>query len=107
MGYTNTVVERVIRYWEKEDIKSNVRNSISLNNLIEQEIEGKLDWLHLDVEGLDVKLLLSIKENYLPNFIIFEDFNLSDEEKNNVQILFKEKNYNLVSQDGISMAIKI
>jgi hypothetical protein len=107
LGYTNTVVERVIRYWEKEDIKSNVRNSISLNNLIEQEIEGKLDWLHLDVEGLDVKLLLSIKENYLPNFIIFEDFNLSDEEKNNVQILFKEKNYNLVSQDGISMAIKI
>jgi len=107
LGYTNTVVERVIRYWEKEDIKSNVRNSISLNNLIEQEIEGKLDWLHLDVEGLDVKLLLSIKENYLPNFIIFEDFNLSDEEKNNVQIFFKEKNYNLVSQDGISMAIKI
>ena len=35
LGYTNTVVERVIRYWEKEDIKSNVRNSISLNNLID------------------------------------------------------------------------
>lgn len=107
LGYTNTVVERVIRYWEKEEIKSNVRNSVSLNNLIEHEVVGKLDWLHLDVEGLDVKLLLSIKENYLPNFIIFEDFNLSDDERNNIQIFFKEKNYNLISQDGISMVIKI
>lgn len=107
LGYTNTVVERVIRYWEKEEIKSNIRNSVSLNNLIEQEVEGKLDWLHLDVEGLDVKLLLSIKQDYLPNFIIFEDFNLSDDERNNIQIFFKEKNYNLISQDGISMVIKI
>ena len=107
LGYTNTVVERVIRYWEKEEIKSNVRNSVSLNNLIEQEVVGKLDWLHLDVEGLDVKLLLSMKEDYLPNFIIFEDFNLSEDERHKIENYFKEKKYNLISQDGISMVTKI
>ena len=79
-GYTNSVVERVIRSWETEEVSSSLKSSISINELIES-IGGNLDWIHMDVEGLDVKLLLSLKKENIPNFIIFEDFNLSEEDR--------------------------
>jgi FkbM family methyltransferase len=59
-GYTNTVVEKVIRHWEKEEIKSTVYDSISINDLILSNFPSGIDWLHLDVEGLDSKLIRSI-----------------------------------------------
>jgi len=106
LGYTNTVVERVIRYWEKEEVVSSKRNSISINNLIEQEFGGNFDWLHLDVEGLDGKLLLSMNENYLPNFIIYEDFNLDEIEKKVLKSFFENMNYAHHSEAGITMVYK-
>lgn len=108
-GYTNTVVERVIRYWEKEEINSSLKDSISLNELIQNEIINKgksLDWLHLDVEGIDVKLLLSLDTKFIPNFIIFEDFNLNDEDKSSIESWVKENNFRRISQAGISMLSK-
>ena len=106
LGYTNTVVERVIRYWEKEEVMSSKRSSISINNLIEREFDRKVDWLHLDVEGLDGKLLLSMNENYLPNFIIYEDFNLDETEKKVLISLFENMNYTHHSNDGKTMVCK-
>ena len=105
-GYTNSIVERVIRGWEKEEINSTKRNSISINNLIENYFinnNKKLDWLHLDVEGLDAKLLFSIKDNYLPDFIIFEDFNLPQEEKDGIFKWGEIKGYQHHSEHGIAM----
>ena len=63
-GYTNSVVKRVIEYWETEEIHSTKRNSIAINDLIFNHFETqnkKLDWMHLDVEGLDAKLILTIE----------------------------------------------
>jgi len=102
-GYTNTVVERVIRYWEKEEIHLTKKDSIGINQLLQEY--GPIDWMHLDVEGLDAKLIMAIKED-LPNFIIFEDFNLPEEEKNTIYNFLKNKNYNLYSNAGICMANK-
>jgi hypothetical protein len=105
-GYTNTVVKRVIDYWETEEIHSTTRTSISINQLIKDNFYKKLDWLHLDVEGLDAKLLLSLESDCLPNFIIFEDFNLNTDEKTHIFSLFEGLNYKLHSEGGICMSIK-
>jgi hypothetical protein len=105
-GYTNTVVKRVIDYWETEEIHSTIRTSTSINQLIKDNFYKKLDWLHLDVEGLDAKLLLSLESNYLPNFIIFEDDNLNPEEKTEIFSWFEGLNYKLHSESGICMSIK-
>lgn len=108
-GYTNSVVERVIRSWETEEINSTKKNSISINSLIDSEFSqiGKtLDWLHLDVEGLDVQLLISLNKEYIPNFIIFEDYNLSNEDKELIEKWVNENNFHRVSEAGISMLSK-
>ena len=107
-GYTNTVVEKVIRYWETEEVHTTKRSSISMTNLIMEEIGGDIDWLHLDVEGLDAKLIMSIDESKikLPNFIIFEDFNLNEDEKREIYSYLEKRNYKLKSEGGICEAIR-
>lgn len=101
-GYTNTIIERVIRSWETEEIKSVNSKSISINQLIEENFE-KLDWLHLDVEGLDAKLLLSLDKKFLPNFIIYEDYNLENKEREEIDFYFGSLGYSMFKQDGIGM----
>lgn len=105
-GYTNSVVERVIRNWEKEEIHETVSESIGINDLINNYFVKKPDWIHLDVEGLDVKLLMSIKEEYLPNLIIYEDANLIGNEKYEIIDLFSNYGYTHLSKNGIAMFVK-
>lgn len=108
-GYTNSVVKRVIEHWETEEIHSTKRTSISINDLIFNHFSAfdkKMDWLHLDVEGLDGKLIMAIDPEKLPNFIIYEDFNLDVEEKNVLVKYLEFNGYNLHSEKGITMAKK-
>jgi FkbM family methyltransferase len=107
-GYTNTVVENVIRHWEKEEISSTKRNSISITDLILNECGGHIDWLHLDVEGLDAKLIMGIDEDKitLPNFIIFEDYNLSQDKKDEIYDWLHKREYQTYSEGGICEAVK-
>ena len=102
-GYTNTVVEKVIRHWETEEINSTKRSSISITDLILNECGGQIDWLHLDVEGLDAELIMSIDETKikLPNFIIFEHNNLNDDKKNEIYSWLNNKGYSTYSE-GVS-----
>lgn len=109
LGYTNTVVKKVIDFWEKEQVTSSLKNSISINELIQQFFynQGKvLDWIHLDVEGLDAQLLLAIDNKLLPNFIIYEDFNLDENERFVLESYLKNNGYSVVTESGISMSIK-
>lgn len=107
-GYTNTVVENVIRHWEKEEIKSIRRDSISITDLILNECDGYIDWLHLDVEGLDAKLIMGIDETkiILPKFIIFEDYNLSKHDKDEIYDWLHNRGYYTYSEGGICEAVK-
>ena len=106
-GYTNSIVERVINYWEKEEIHSTKRESTSLNQIIKEIFNEGLDWIHLDVEGLDAKLLMSIDDTYkLPKFIIFEDFNLTSEEKEEIKKWLTSRGFLLHSENGICMGTK-
>jgi FkbM family methyltransferase len=106
-GYTNTVVENVIRHWEKEEIKSTKRDSISITDLILTEFGGHIDWIHLDVEGLDAQLIMGIDEKKvsLPNFIIFEDYNLTQDKKDEIYSWLQVKGYVIYSEKGICEAI--
>ena len=107
-GYTNTVIENVIRHWEKEEIKSTKRPSISITDLIINECGGHIDWLHLDVEGLDAQLIMGIDESKvsLPKFIIFEDYNLIQDKKDEIYSWLYNKGYITYSEGGICEAIK-
>jgi FkbM family methyltransferase len=107
-GYTNTVVENVIRHWETEEINSTKRDSISITDLILNECGGQIDWLHLDVEGLDAQLIMSIDENKitLPNFIIFEDYNLPQDKKDEIYDWFHQRGYQTYSEGGICESVK-
>ena len=105
-GYTNSVVKRVIDHWETEEVHSTKRTSTSINDLIKSRFTSfnrKLDWLHLDVEGLDAKLLMAIENDLLPNFVIFEDFNLIPEEKSELMDILLSKGYSSRSEGGICM----
>ena len=99
-GYTNSIVERVIRNWETEEINVTSKFSNSINQYLTKDI----DWLHLDVEGLDAVLIKGSET--LPNFIIFEDFNLLPDEKNDINNYLSNKGYSLHSESGICMASK-
>jgi len=94
-GYTNSVVEGVIRGQEIEEIHSRISPSTSLNNFIVDEMDGKIDWLHLDVEGLDAKLLMSMDDKLytLPKLIIFEHGHLESIEKKNLENFLSNKGY--------------
>jgi len=101
-GYTNSIVERVIRSWEKEEIKSSLKESQAINQLFTQ----KIDWLHTDVEGYDAQLIMAIEEKNLPPFIIFEHENLLDSEKSKFEIYLKGLGYSLDYQNVSCIAIK-
>jgi FkbM family methyltransferase len=107
-GYTNTVVESVIKHWETEEIHSTKKNSIGITDLILSECNGKIDWLHLDVEGLDPQLITGIDENKvsLPDFIIFEDYNLTQDKKDEIYNWLKDRGFELKSEGGICEAIR-
>jgi hypothetical protein len=99
-GYTNTVVERVIRSWETEEIHSTVMNSENINDYLKPNI----NWLHIDAEGLDYELIMN--SLFLPNFIIFEDYNLLPNQKEDLFRFLTAKKYSLHSESGICMANK-
>lgn len=107
-GYTNSVVESVIRHWETEEIQSTKRQSININTLINNHFQGGFDWLHLDVEGLDDKLIMGIEDKkMIPNLVIFEDYNLINERKTLIYEYFKNLGYKNHSEGGICMSIKL
>lgn len=107
-GYTNSVVEKVIRDWEVEEITSTFRESISIIDLIDKYCGGYIDWLHLDVEGLDSRLIktLSYVKGKLPKFIIFEDNNYNEIEKNDIHSWLINLGYSIKSLNGVCEAIK-
>jgi hypothetical protein len=107
-GYTNSIVERVIRGQEIEKIHSRISPSTSLNDFIVKEMDGKIDWLHLDVEGLDAKLLMSMDNKLytLPKLIIFEHENLESIEKKDLENFFDNNGYSVIYKNVSALAIR-
>jgi len=71
-GYTDSIIKQVNqRFLKEEEIKTELRKSVSINDLIEKHGYQDYDWLHTDIEGYDAEFIMGLK--YLPKFIIFEN----------------------------------
>jgi hypothetical protein len=107
LGYTNSVVERVIKGWEKEEINSSIKESLSFDDLLSLlSDEKQIDWLHTDIEGYDIKLLLSISPDKLPKLIIFEYENSEDSENEEIKKFLTNCGYHLEYLKVSCLAIK-
>jgi hypothetical protein len=105
-GYTNSVVERVIRGWEKEEIKCTIKESISITNLIDKSFDETIDWLHTDIEGYDADLIKFIPVEKLPNLIIFEHENLESEKNSEIKEFLEKNGFELNYQNVSCICIK-
>lgn len=101
-GYTNSVRKEVIEYWESDQITETRRSSLKFNDLVSED----MNWIHLDVEGIDDQLLMSLDENKFENLdiIIFEYNNLSTERRENIDTFMKSKGYETYRDKGICLA---
>lgn len=106
LGYTNSIVENVIRSWEKEEIKSTVKESKTIESIVNELDLGNLDWIHTDVEGYDKNIIMSIPDHLLPNMIIFEHENMSGEENETLKNFLFEKGYHLNYQKVSCVGVK-
>ena len=101
-GYTDTVKKEIIKDWLSDDeITKTTLPSISFKKLI---MENEFDWLHLDVEGIDGDLIMSLPK--LPNIIIYESINLPKETQNNLQLFFEKNSYIVSEHNGNTLASK-
>jgi hypothetical protein len=94
-GFTNSVIKNhVLNY--SSDVTKVVKKSKSLNDLIcETGLSDEIKWLHLDVEGIDADLVMSLDESRvkLPEFIIYESLNLPMEKKEETYRWLSERGY--------------
>lgn len=101
-GYTDTVVADLIKDWLPESkITKIVSNSISFKNLI---LQNDYDWIHLDVEGIDGELILSLEK--LPNVIVYESMNLDKITDKKLTEWFEKNNYKVFVCNGNTMAMR-
>lgn len=94
--HTNSVSKEHVAKFSQNFISVR-KNSVSVNELIRLcGIERDIKWLHIDAEGIDDQLIMSIDTQtiVLPEIIIYETVNLTDERKNTLTRWLKERNYN-------------
>jgi hypothetical protein len=58
------------------------------------------------VEGYDPQLIMAIQDDLLPNFIIFENNNLKNEEKEGIFSYLEAKGYTLFHEPVSTLALK-
>lgn len=105
-GFTNsTSKEHVLKF--HDNAISVFKNSKSLNDLIiECGLKDDLKWLHLDVEGIDDELLMSLDETKIkmPEIIVYESLNLSESRKKTVIKWLESKSYSCIESGWNTIA---
>lgn len=99
-SYANSIIKDHVTKISEATPNGKVMNSISLNSLIDEQ-ENEVKWIHLDVEGIDTDLILSISDKNMPalDLIIYETINTSSEKKE-ICKLFLEKNGFSIEESG-------
>jgi FkbM family methyltransferase len=107
-SFTNSVYREHVEGYGKNIIEV-TKFSKSLNDLIiENGLEKDLKWLHIDVEGIDDYLIMSLDESKvnLPEVIIYESLNLSESRKSEIIDWLNKRNYRCIDNEWNSMAIR-
>jgi len=73
-GVTNSLIQGFVNAYMGDDMKEVKKDSIGINDLLEQSGFTDLDWLHIDTEGVDELLLKSLNFNKIqkPKMIVYE-----------------------------------
>lgn len=102
-GYSDTIVDGLInRFVIDEPIHRYDKESVSINEIIG---DNDFDWIHLDVEGSDSELILSM--NSKPNILIYENMNLNNYQSNELSNWLIKNNYLSISHKGNTLCYKI
>jgi FkbM family methyltransferase len=105
-SYTNSIIKDHADKHSGE-VKGKIMESISLNNLIESQ-GREVSWLHLDVEGIDAELILSLTPNNIDKikFIIYETLNTVQEEKERCKKFLEINGFSVKESGWNTIAIK-
>lgn len=90
--------------WKMGNIKSTLKKSSRLIDMLNQY---KPDWIHIDTEGLDVDLLLSIVDSpFLPRLISFEYVHADTNKLDNLIDTLKKLNFTFEKDKENILAFK-
>ena len=82
-GETNSVLKNHIEHFVDKDYREINTKSIGINELLISQGFDNLDWLHIDIEGMDDEVILNLDFTKInkPKVIIYEKCNTIDSEK--------------------------
>lgn len=108
-GFTDSIISDVpLKFVDDGDenkVTKEIRETTSINDLIEKYSYQDFDWLHTDLEGYDAKLIRALK--YLPRMIVFENVHIKENWEHPILHGFLVQNgYDIIEFDGDTLAIK-
>lgn len=105
-GFTDSIISEVpSKFMRLEEIYSEVKETKTLNEVIENYHYQNYDWLHTDVEGYDAQLIMSL--SYFPKLIIFENGHIKENSDYNELCTFlEERGYSITDFGNDTLAIK-
>ena len=107
-GFTNSVIrDHTLKY--NSEVSPSIKSSRSRNDLIcDLGLDKDLKWIHLDVEGIDADLIMSLDGTRinLPEFIIYESLNLTEEKKEESHKWLSERGYSYKESGWNTIAFK-
>jgi hypothetical protein len=84
-----------------------IKPSVSINDLIVKSSEkDKVRWIHMDVEGMDGELIYAIREDLLPELLLFESLNMEDVYYNDLCEYLRLKKYSITKSGYNTICIK-
>ena len=107
-GFTNSLSNKIIEQYVNIDlINSSIKKSKSINDLIIESSErGRVKWLHIDVEGLDGELIYAIKDDLLPELLLFESLHMENEYYDNLCNYLINKGYSITKSGWNTICLK-
>jgi hypothetical protein len=107
-GFTNSLSMEIIKnYVDPEYITSSVKKSKSITDLIsESSVHSPVKWMHIDVEGMDGELIYAIREDLLPDLLLFESLHMQEEYYNKLRTYLEGNGYKVTKSGWNTICIK-
>jgi hypothetical protein len=108
IGFFNSLSNKIIEQYVNIDlISSSIKKSKSINDLIIESSErGRVKWLHIDVEGMDGELIYAIKDDLLPELLLFESLHMENEYYDNLCNHLINKGYSITNSGWNTICLK-